>query len=145
MAGVPVLVFTVAVYYFCVNEGFLPIPKSRDALRMHDMHNLGNALAAYFKNNSIYPAQPGSVDCPGPYNNLSGLAVALVPEYLNTLPKDPNPRSCLYNYWYWSDTHSYAILVNPETADPAVYPDHWCVGTTAGTVPAQHVSAKPCP
>jgi hypothetical protein len=141
-AGIAVFALTVAAYY--LYGGLIwPTPSSRDAQRKKDMQNVGDALASYFKDNSVYPVEPGPVDCQAPYNNLGNLKAALVPKYIRALPKDPNPRNCLYNYLYWSDTRNYSIAVNLETVDPTQYNDHWCMGASVGTVPPG--SPKPCP
>jgi hypothetical protein len=112
---------------------------------MKDMGALRDALAAYYKDNSVYPALPPSVGCDPPYNNVAGLADTLAPKYIKNIGKDPNPASCGYNYWYWSDTHNYALLTNLETLNASDYPDRWCIGASAGTYPTDYIHIKPCP
>jgi hypothetical protein len=142
ITGLGVFAFVFGVYYL----GLLwPTPSTRDAQRRQNMQELGRALAAYFGDYSAYPPIPASTDCMSLYNNLGGLENILVPKYIKIIPKDPMPKSCLYNYRYLSDVHSYVVLINMETLDRTEYNDNWCIGASDGTLPPGLNYDKPCP
>ena len=117
--------------------------KARDAQRLKDAETIGGALNLYYANNGRYPDQP-SGPCPdsGLYDNVSGLASSLVPGYLATIPQDPKPRSCDYNYMYAAlgsagSVNGFTIVINLENTQPfwnaASNGDRWCIGATTGS------------
>lgn len=120
-------------------------PAERDAQRLADMRDLTTALSAYYQSHETYPKTPASRDCVAPYNNMSGLSVALVPDFLKRIPQDPELQACAYNYWYWSDGQHYVIMARLENLDPAKYADRWCIGAVGGTIPYAYRYWKPCP
>jgi hypothetical protein len=157
---VAIIIVVSAIYYFGITPSPTPTPSTppttasstpaaapaatdtvataaQDAQRLGDAHSLGEALAAYFKDHAAYPPPTAGTTCAGmaAFDNVGGLAGSLVPQYLKAIPKDPNPRACVYNYQYWSDVKNYAILVNIQSIDPYKYNDHWCIGAAAGTMP----------
>jgi hypothetical protein len=117
--------------------------KKQDAQRLRDMRVLQHALAAYFKDHMAYPPKPAGTTCPG-FDGVRGLTHDLVPSYVAAVPEDPKPASCQYDYYYWSDDKSYAILVHLSDIDPAKYRDRWCIGASAGSMPAI-TGHLPCP
>jgi hypothetical protein len=128
-----------------VTEAERESPSERDARRIGDMHDLAVALSMYYKDHSTYPETPPPQNCAAPYNNLSGLSAALVPEFLKVIAKDPSPEACEYNYLYWSDGKNYVIMMRLETVNPAEYADRWCIGASGGTIPASYKYWKRCP
>jgi hypothetical protein len=120
-----------------------------DDQRIADMKKMGGALEKYFADHKNYPAPPaGPCDLKGYYNNLSKLDAALVPKYIDAVPKDSNPRSCVYNYFYTAsgDGQNYAILGNIGGLDPQKYGDHWCIGASGGSPEKAGTGAfKACP
>ena len=107
-----------------------------DAQRLSDIHNLQKALDGYFKDHAVYPTTPEAVDCHPTYNNVGNLSGALVPKYIAAIPKDPSPKSCAYNYQYWSDSKNYVVMVHLENIDPGTYVDRWCIGAAGGSIAA---------
>lgn len=139
-----ILTCPVAIYYERM-RGQVQLPADRDAQRIEDMHSLGDALSKYYGDKVSYPAQPASVNCQSTRNNVPGLADALVPKYIKNIPQDTGQPNCQYNYWYWSDTKNYVVLMHMETINPIDYSDHWCIGTYGGTVPTDIFHYHPCP
>jgi hypothetical protein len=146
-------VLVIPVYYLWIGGGSAePKPMTddktasvHDEQRLRDMRDLKTGLAAYFRDYSAYPETPVSSDCRPPYNNLGSLSGMLVPKYVKSIPRDPSPQSCDYDYMYWSDTQNYVILARLEMLDPAVYIDRWCIGASGGTIPENYNPWKPCP
>ena len=64
--------------------------KSRDARRMADLKQVENALELYNNDNQSYPA----------VTTYSALSSYLVPNYISTLPVDPQGASSTYAYAY---------------------------------------------
>jgi len=139
-----ILALPVTIYYARMGKQ-VPLPTDRDAQRIEDMQHLGDALGKYYADKMSYPAQPASSNCVTPYNNVSGLAEALVPKYIKNIPQDSQQPACQYNYWYWSDTKNYLVLVHLETISSIDYNDHWCIGTYGGTIPADTFHYRHCP
>jgi hypothetical protein len=123
-------------------------PNKNDAHRLRDMAALKTALARYFKDNAAYPPAPAGSGCKtANYNNVGNLAAALVPKYLASIPRDPSPRACEYNYLYAvsADRRQYVLLINLEDIDRSVHPDLWCIGTSSGGVVPGFTAYRRCP
>jgi hypothetical protein len=127
-----VVIAVVAVYGYMYLSGPSPSvswqPRAGDdAQRLSDISNLKDALNKYFNDNHSYPATPGGNQCSGSYNNVVNLSSDLVPKYISAIPKDPNPRSCTYNYLYESspDGTGYVLMVDLQDIDTATYSDGW--------------------
>jgi type II secretory pathway pseudopilin PulG len=141
LSAIIVVIVVGVVGYFWFGTGSSDL----DAQRRSDVRNLQQALDGYFKDHGAYPATPASVDCQTGYNNVGNLSDSLVPKYITTIPKDPNPASCQYNYWYWSDKKGYIIMVHMDNIDPATYLGYWCIGASAGPPPSMVKGYLPCP
>lgn len=148
-----VVIAVVAIFGYVAVEIHMSGPprSAEDAQRLSDMSSLKDALNKYFNENQSYPTTPPADQCSGK-NNVVDLSSALVPKYISSIPKDPDPRACGYNYFYTAtpDGKSYALLVNLQDIDPATYSDRWCIGASSGTVAAiAHDGAGklylPCP
>jgi hypothetical protein len=145
IAVVVVVIAVVAIFGYVYISGS---PQPDDAQRLSDMSSLKDALDKYFNDNPSYPPTPPADQCSGTFNNVVNLSSALVPKYISSIPKDPNPRSCVYNYFYQAspDGKGYGLLVNLQDIDPATYADHWCIGSSSGTDAAGFATSfRPCP
>jgi len=94
---------------------------ARDTRRLQDMRQVRQALEMYYNDNGQYPSTGGtnnwrgtetsnsSVNCYGNHgdNAIPGLA----PDYMQAVPKDPNPKSnnC---YLYTSNGTDYKFLIH---------------------------------
>ncbi len=150
IAVVVVVIAVVAIFGYVYLSGS-PQPDDAqrlggDAQRLSDISNLKDALNNYFNDNHSYPPTPGG-ECSGNYNNVVNLSSALVPKYISSIPKDPNPRACAYNYLYAAspDGKGYVLMVDLDDIDPATYSDRWCIGASSGTVAGYSTSYRPCP
>ncbi|HRH32867.1 MAG TPA: FISUMP domain-containing protein [bacterium] len=89
--------------------------KSRDAKRVADIRQIGNALELYYNNNNSYP----TIITPG--QSLSDASTV----YMKTIPSNPTPRidgGCPnqdYQYYYITATNTYVVSS--------------CTGTTQGS------------
>ena len=151
IAVVVVVIAVVAIFgYVYISDSPLPDVSQTlpgDEKRLIDVSNLKVALNKYFNDNHSYPPTPGGDRCSGPYNNVVNLSFALVPKYISSIPKDPNPRSCEHNYLYASspDGTSYVLMVDLQDIDPSIYSDGWCIGASSGTVAGYSTTYRPCP
>ena len=151
--GLTIAIVAIIVSVVGVYEIFFSGPSGPDAQRIADMHSLRDALTAYYKDHNSYPATPGAVNCERAdrpdvrWNNVQGLANALVPKYLKSIPAEPNPASCDMNYLYVApDANNYGILVHLDNIDTAKFHDHWCIGAAGGPVPVNaYGHDQPCP
>lgn len=86
--------------------------KSRDAKRVADIRQIGNALELYFNNNNSYP----TIITPG--QSLSDASTV----YMKAIPSNPTPRidgSCPnqdYQYYYITATNTYVVSACTGTA-----------------------------
>jgi hypothetical protein len=124
--------------------------RSDDGQRLSDISRLKDALNKYFNDNQSYPATPPGDQCSGNFNNVVNLSSALVPKYISSIPKEPHPRSCEYNYLYVGspDGKGYVLVINLPNIDPAIYGDRWCIAASSGTVAGYTTpqsSYRPCP
>lgn len=74
--------------------------KSRDGKRMSDLEAARSALEMYRSDNDVYPDDPND----------------LVPDYLGSLPEDPEAPD--YRYRYNSDGSTYCLCVHLEGNAP---------------------------
>ena len=118
-----------------------------DAQRLAAMRTLATAIARYYDDNKSYPETPAGTHCQANYNNVGNLSSSLIPKYTSSIPQDPNPRSCEYNYTYQAtaDRENYVLMVNLAGTDSSIYSDHWCIGASSGTVPDYTGKYLPCP
>jgi|GEM_PF-6855325 len=93
---------------------------TRDEMRLNDIRTLKNALAAYVRDNGVYPST--APDDQGPASSYLGLEAALVPKYLSVLPHDPlrsDPNWGDYSYIRGPATSkSYGLWVRFENGHP---------------------------
>jgi uncharacterized protein (TIGR02145 family)/prepilin-type N-terminal cleavage/methylation domain-containing protein len=86
--------------------------KSRDAKRVADIRQIGNALELYYNNNNSYP----TIITPG--QSLSDASTV----YMKTIPSNPTPRidgGCPnqdYQYYYITATNTYVVSSCTGTA-----------------------------
>jgi type II secretory pathway pseudopilin PulG len=80
--------------------------KARDAKRAAEIRQVKTALEFYYDANGVYPPN-GCQDCGAPF---SGLATYLVPNYMPSLPS--NPQGTAWSY-VWS-TNAYGLLIYRE-------------------------------
>jgi hypothetical protein len=147
-----VVIAVVAISGYVYLSGRAPLNDARpagpdDAKRLSDMRTLKASLDGYFNANQSYPATPTNYQCFAIFNNVVNLSSALVPKYISSIPKDPHPKACEYNYLYVAskDGTSYALLVNLQDIDPGIYNNHWCLGASSGTVDLYTDKYLPCP
>ncbi len=97
--------------------------KARDSLRIQEANQLQTALAAYYTDNGSYPlAYPpgtyGGVNagvCSTANGTTSGPTAyinGLTPNYIATLPVDPNPGGNCTGFLYGSDGTNYKLLIH---------------------------------
>lgn len=84
--------------------------KARDALREADIRQVRTALELYYHDKGSYPNHISG-------QRLSGIASALVPTYLGSIPLDPTVGDTSSGYLYYSTSSNdgYHILVIYET------------------------------
>jgi len=142
LAVVVIAVIAIAGYVYLSGS-----PRSDDEQRLSDIGSLKEALDKYYNDNQSYPPTPLGYECSGNFNDVVNLASALVPKYISFIPRDPNPRSCAYNYLYAAtpDGKNYVLLVSLDDIDPGTYTDRWCIGASSGTVPGYSNTFRPCP
>lgn len=119
-------------------------PKARDQKRIEEVKEIKGALELYFSSNGQYP----SVGADNTPYAITALLPALVPNYLQTLPQDPqyaNVSGTPGDYQYVrGGAGSYGILIYLETAQGSVPANSTCV--TGANVSAAWFSGPPaCP
>jgi hypothetical protein len=142
LVGAAIVVVVIGIVGYNWLAGGAGTPE--DAQRLKDMGKMQDALAAYFKDNGAYPAQPASVGCPAPSNDLAGLASSLTPKYIDQIPHDPMPASCVYNYAYLSNGANYALVTRLDVYDTTKSADRWCLGAKGGPGPWPWPLPPPC-
>ena len=88
--------------------------RARDAVRTADISNVQKALEYYYDVNNTYP----SVGTDNTGYNLSTLSTVLIPQYLQTIPNDPNPSLTNYQYVRGTGGNAYGIRISYETQTP---------------------------
>jgi len=92
--------------------------KGRDARRIMDLRSIDTALELYYSDNRAYPStgslsttywDTGCKRTPAaPDKKLKNWIPGLVPKYMGSLPKDPNPRDNARNYSNPASCYMYA-------------------------------------
>ena len=104
--------------------------RANDARRDSEIKHLKTALALYKSDTGFYPDACGS----GTGCNTSNLASALVPDYIEKIPQDPNPATPYSYVRATSSNDAYGIRV-PYQAKPVcktgvnIVPDWWGTAT----------------
>ncbi len=92
--------------------------KARDARRIADLREVQKALELYYADHGSYPTTGGAwwgtepqggVACYG--NRGAGAIPGLVPAYISSIPRDPNP-SVGHCYLYRSDGKDYKFIAH---------------------------------
>jgi len=95
---------------------------ARDSRRMQDLRTVQSALADYYRATGQYPdtTDAWQNDNDNGYGS-TGYIPGLVPEYLQALPRDPDPQypTATAHYMYRSNGDDYKFVLNgtPEDAD----------------------------
>ena len=96
---------------------------TRDTRRMADLKNMSWAIQAFHSVNGTYPTTSGAWQGDPPaYGGLGygavGYVPGLVPQFIQALPKDPDPQfpSGDAGYVYRSDGQDYKLMVH-KTAE----------------------------
>lgn len=103
-----VLTAVAIVSYTSINR------RSRDVKRKADIEQVRQALEMYRSDNGTYPVVSG-------FSDMSGLATFLVPDYLPTIPTDPQTT---YTYQVKVNAYTYCICSHLETLTAT---DNTCV------------------
>jgi prepilin-type N-terminal cleavage/methylation domain-containing protein len=121
---------------------------ARDARRAHDLRAIQAALADYFQDHGAYPDTNGnwqgdSTADGGLTYDANGYIPGLVPDYLQSLPRDPDPQypNATFGYAYRSDGVDFKCIARgtPESygptnpfRDPQAPNDNWQVSSPGG-------------
>jgi type II secretion system protein G len=126
--------------------------RARDARRLQDLKQIGNALNMYYADYGEYPQTNGAYwsSTNLSWDNLENL---LVPKYISKLPVDPindapylgtipsKTATGIYAYWYIIYTPSYNkveydLIARAELEEPyACGKKEWYFNTTSSTTP----------
>jgi general secretion pathway protein G len=109
--------------------------KARDALRESDLRQIRTALELHYHDHGRYPNHISG-------QRLSGIASALVPAYIGSIPLDPTAgdTSSGYRYYSASSNDGYHIMVAYETDDIST----WCRYDGGDSPPTVWVSYPLC-
>lgn len=101
-------------------------PASREARRISDLKNVQAALASYHRTHGVYPSTEGAwrgdMEVLGGHGyDAQGYIPGLVPQFLPSLPKDPDSQFPDHRrgYMYRSDgvDYKFVLLGTPESFD----------------------------